>query len=98
MELIVNLLPLAEEQRTAFARAAGQYEQVFAPEGRLEDGTLLSRDCYRRASIILGNPPVDCLKGNRSLRLLQTRSAGVDQYARPGVLPEGAVLCQLMKT
>lgn len=92
MEHIVNLLPLTGEQRAAFARAAQGHEQVFAPNGKMPDGSPLPGEAYRRATIILGNPPPELLGECRSLRLLQTRSAGVDRYDRPGVLPQGAVL------
>ena len=92
MELILNLLTLKKEQREDFLRAAGGYEQIFAPNGVLEDGRPISRALYRWAAVILGNPPVKELAACEHLRLLQTRSAGTDQYQRPGVLPEGAAL------
>lgn len=91
MELILNLLRLTEEQKQAFLQAAGEREQIFAPDGVLEGGAVPG-EIYRRAAIVLGNPPVERLKENRVLRLLQTRTAGLDPYQQPGVLPEGAVL------
>ena len=42
--------------------------------------------------MVLGNPPAAALKGAPGLKWRQTRSAEVDAYAAPGVLPEGAVL------
>ena len=92
MELILNLLALKEKQRDDFLRAAEGYEQIFAPGGALEDGRPVSPELYRRAFAILGNPPVKELAACENLRLLQTRSAGTDQYQRPGVLPEGVTL------
>ena len=92
MELILNLLPLTEKQREAFLLAAEGYEQIFAPNGRMEDGQPIPPPLYRRAAVILGNPAVKELAVCENLRLLQTRSAGTDQYQRPGVLPEGATL------
>ena len=92
MELILNLLPLKEKQREEFLRAAEGYEQIFAPGGILEDGRPISRPLYRRAAVILGNPPAKELAACENLRLLQTRSAGTDQYQKPGVLPEGVTL------
>lgn len=92
MEFIVNLLLLTPDQRAAFTQAAQGHEQLFAPGGRGPDGAPLPRQVYERATIILGNPPPEALRGNRVLRLLQTRSAGMDRYTPPGVLPEGCTL------
>ena len=92
MELILNLLALKEKQREAFLRAAEGYEQIFAPGGVLEDGRPVSQSLYRRAAVILGNPTAADLAACENLRLLQTRSAGTEQYQKPGVLPEGATL------
>ena len=92
MELILNLLTLQGKQREDFLRAAKGYEQIFAPVGVLEDGRPIPPELYRRAAVILGNPPVKELAVCENLRLLQTRSAGTDQYQKPGVLPEGVTL------
>ena len=92
MELILNLLTLKEKQREAFLRTAEGYEQIFAPGGVLEDGGAVPSKLYRRAAVILGNPPVKELAACENLRLLQTRSAGTEQYQKPGVLPEGVTL------
>ena len=92
MELILNLLTLKEKQREEFLRAAEGCEQIFAPDGKLEDGQPVPQALYRRAAVILGNPPVQELAACENLRLLHTRTAGMDQYQRPGVLPEGTAL------
>ncbi|MCI8807705.1 MAG: D-2-hydroxyacid dehydrogenase [Oscillospiraceae bacterium] len=92
MEYIINLLRLTQAQRSAFARAAQGHEQIFAPDGTAPDGSPLPAEVYRRATAILGNPPPELLRECRSLRLLQTRTAGVDRYNRPGTLPPGTAL------
>ncbi|MBR1658835.1 MAG: D-2-hydroxyacid dehydrogenase [Oscillospiraceae bacterium] len=92
MELILNCLPLSETMKAEFARAAAGQEQRFAPDGRGEDGAPLGPEDYAAATVILGNPPPALLAGCSRLRLLQTRTAGYEQYAAPGVLPEGAVV------
>lgn len=92
MEFILNLLPLKEQQKKAFLKEAAGHEQVFAPDGVLEDGRVVPSECYRRATIILGNPPVEVLADCGNLRLLQTRSAGIEEYQQPGLLPEGSIL------
>ena len=92
MELILNLLTLTEKQRNDFLRVAEGYEQIFAPGGVLENGRPIPSELYRRAAVILGNPAIKELAVCENLRLLQTKSAGTDQYQKPGVLPEGAAL------
>ena len=92
METILNLLSLSENMHSEFLRAAEGHEQVFAPEGVLPDGKPLPGSDYDRATVILGNPPVAALANNRVLRLLQTKSAGYEQYEVPGALPEGTVI------
>lgn len=93
METILNLLLLKPEQREAFSRAAAGHEQIFAPGGVREgSGEPLTRDAYVCATVILGNPPAEYLAESRSLRLLQTLTAGVDIYEAPGILPEGVLL------
>lgn len=92
VELILNLLTLKEQQREDFRRAAEGCEQVFAPNGVLEDDGAVPSELYRRAAVILGNPPVEELAACENLRLLQTKTAGTDQYQRPGVLPGGVTL------
>ena len=88
----MNLLALTESQRGDFLRAAKGREQIFAPGGVIEDGRRVPPELYRRAAVILGNPAAEELAACENLRLLQTRSAGIDQYQKPGVLPAGATL------
>jgi phosphoglycerate dehydrogenase-like enzyme len=46
----------------------------------------------QNADIIIGNPPIDMIKGSKNLEWLQLQSAGVGAYAEDNVHPEGAVL------
>lgn len=46
----------------------------------------------RDADVIIGNVDFQVLKSCENLKLLQLNTAGADDYCRPGVLPEGAVL------
>ncbi len=57
----------------------------------LDEGPLTAEDAAW-AEIILGNVEIDFLKHAKQLRWLQTNSAGVEAYLKPGVLPEGALL------
>lgn len=88
MEMILNMLTLDETEREEFSRLVSPEEQRFFPEGKESP----DKEDYEQATIILGNPPAAALKDCQRLKLLHTRSAGVDQYSAPGVLPDGAVL------
>lgn len=91
--LILNLLHLTDKQRAAFIKLSAGHKMIFAPDGRLEGENLpVPDELYKKAEIILGNPPYEPLKDNQVLRYLHTKSAGTDRYEKPGMLPEGAVI------
>lgn len=46
----------------------------------------------QNANIILGNPPVEMIKGSKNLEWLQLNSAGAGEYTMDKVLPLGTVL------
>ena len=93
MDQILNLLNLSRAEWEAFLAAAPGVPQRFAPGGADEaTGEPLTPGDYAEAAVILGNPPAGLLAGLPGLKWLQTRSAGVDAYAAPGVLPAGTLL------
>ena len=93
-ELIFNALPLTEAERAQFRAAAPDAVQRFFP---LMDNSgltvpLADPAVVEGATVVLGCPPVDVLSNSPTLKWLQTWSAGVDMYLRPGALPEGVML------
>ncbi|MBW3080437.1 D-2-hydroxyacid dehydrogenase [Bifidobacterium saguinibicoloris] len=94
--LIVNCLPLTDEERAAFRAAAPGVRQEFAGNP-MERGTMVWKarvpaDLRGAATAVVGNiPPEDC-SGYPRLEWLQTWSAGVDRYVAPGVLAEGVTV------
>lgn len=93
-DVILNLLPLTAGEQALFRAAAPGVEQRFVPlmgpSGEtlpLEDPALLED-----ATVFLGCPSGSVLPRVKNLKWLQTWSAGVDAYLRPGVLPEGCML------
>lgn len=46
----------------------------------------------QNANIIIGNPPIDMIKGSKKLEWLQLSSAGAGDYTKDNVLPDGVVL------
>ena len=93
-ELIFNALPLTEAERAQFEAAAPGVEQRFVP---LMDSTGLTVPLpdpalVDGATVVLGSLPPAALSASPTLRWLQTWSAGVDMYLKPGALPDGAML------
>ena len=94
-EVILNMLPLTQEERQAFLDIAPGIEQLFfpltpqgCPKGH-RDPELLAR-----VTVILGfpNPRAEALKAAVNLKWLQAWSAGVDPFLVPGILRDGAML------
>jgi len=46
----------------------------------------------QEANIIIGNPPIEMVKGSKKLNWLQLSSAGIGEYTKAKVLPDGVVL------
>lgn len=93
-EVILNGLPLTEEERALFRSAAPEETHRFVPmmdpsglSVPLEDPGVLEG-----ATVILGCPAPAIVGGLEGLKWLQTWSAGVDGYLKPGCFPEGAML------
>lgn len=81
---ILTVMPVSEENMELIKSAAPEADFVFCQNPH--DKTIEDAD------VIIGNVPADELKNNSKLKFLQTNSAGVDDYVKPGVLPEGCVL------
>ena len=88
-EILVTL-PVSEEHKKYLeAKAAsGKYSCTFR--------YVLSREATKEdvnsANVIVGNVPPALVSGSENLEWLQLNSAGADQYTKPGVLPENAIL------
>ena len=94
MDYILCLVSTTEEEKAMFRAALDTGDEiVFAPNGIREDGVPLTAEDYERVTVCIGNPPTDIIKNNKVIRLLQSRSAGVDPFLVPGVLRPEAKLC-----
>lgn len=93
-ELILNALPLTDAERAAFQAAAPGVEQRFVP--LMDDGGLVAQlpdpAAAEGATVVLGCLPPAVLCASPTLKWLQTWSAGVDVYLKPGALPDGTML------
>jgi len=92
MEMILNFLPLTQQEQAAFLAAAPEASQVFLPVPALGSPVEAEAAQFSEAAVILGCPSVQQLSGCRKLKWLQTWSAGVDPYLAPGVLDKDTLL------
>ena len=95
-KLVVNCLPLTEAERAQFTRAAKGMPQEFvgdpAQRGSMNWTAEIPDELKVYATAVIGNiTPETCAQCPR-LEWLQTWSAGVDKYQRPGVLHPGSML------
>jgi Phosphoglycerate dehydrogenase and related dehydrogenases len=85
-ENILIMMPFSDEYRAqTLLIAKGHTVHFVCTEAPRAD--LLSR-----ADVIIGNPSESELGCCHNLKWLQTRTAGVDMYLKPGVLPHGCRL------
>lgn len=97
MEKILNLLDLTPEEKESFIKVQGNNEQIFAEYGKYEDGTEISEEVWREATIIVGMPDPEIMKAfPENCKYLQGKMAGPNAFAKPGMLPEGCIIagCQ----
>lgn len=93
-ECILNALPLTDGEWAQFLAAAPGVEQRFVP--LMDDGGLVAPlpdpAAAEGATVVLGCLPPAVLSASPTLKWLQTWSAGVDVYLKPGALPDGVML------
>ena len=95
-KLIVNCLPLTESERAQFIRAAKDIPQEFVGDstqrGSMSWTAAVPEELKAKATAVIGNiAPEECAQCPK-LEWLQTWSAGVDKYQRPGILQPGSML------
>ena len=85
-EVILNLLPLKGEERTAFEAAAPEAVHIYSRRSAVTPEQLA------RATVLLGWPRARDMQYAKSLKWFQCMFAGVDEYLPQGVTLEGAVI------
>jgi len=85
-DVIVNLLPVTEEEKREFEAIAPDAEHIYA--GR----RTLTPEQLSRATVMFGWPRAKSLPEAKNLKWFQTMWAGADEYLLPGLLPEGTTL------
>lgn len=85
-DVILNLLPVTEEEKREFEAIAPEAEHIYA--GR----RTITPEQLARATVIFGWPRAKDLPNAKSLKWFQTMWAGADEYLLPGLLNEGVTL------
>ena len=95
-ELIVNCLPLTSAEQAQFMRAAKSVPQEFvgdpAQRGNMAWTAIIPEELKAQVTAIVGNVDPGTCRQCPKLEWLQTWSAGVDKYQRPGILQPGSML------
>lgn len=92
MTCIINCLPLNDDEREAFREAAGDVRQEFVGDlstrRNISWSAEVPEDLREETTAVIGNAPVEQLAECPKLQWLQTFSAGVDSYLKPGALAQ----------
>lgn len=81
---VLMVMPVNDENKALLEASAPGSSFIFCQKPSDED--IISAD------IILGNLPAEKIMKNKNLKWLQTNSAGVEQFIKPGVLPKDCKL------
>ncbi|MCD8086181.1 MAG: D-2-hydroxyacid dehydrogenase [Clostridiales bacterium] len=87
MPFVYVSMPFEGDRRAQLEAALPGGDFFYCPAPEVDDGALT------RADVVIGNVPPAKLALAQKLRFLQLNSAGSNDYAAPGVLPEGTALC-----
>lgn len=97
--VILNFLPLNEQEQREFEQASGSYSQYFVGQitqryamgwkASLDD---VPEDVRQQTVAVIGNIKPESLRSLPNLRWLQTWSAGVDAYLVPTVACENVTI------
>lgn len=95
-KLIVNCLPLTPSEQAQFMRSAKGVPQELvgdpAQRGNMAWTAIIPEELKAQVTAIIGNADPETCRQCPKLEWLQTWSAGVDKYQRPGILQSGYML------
>lgn len=86
MKNVLCLLPVEARHKDKIEKAGEGCRFIYSSINTV------SAEEVAEANIILGNVPATLIAASENLELLQTNSAGVDQYIKPGVLHKKTLL------
>lgn len=86
MKKILVTIPMEDKHKKEIENIAADVEISYVePEN-------LTKEIVQEADIILGNVPVNDVRGSQKLKWIQLNSAGANNYTENGVLKEGTLL------
>lgn len=85
MKILVTI-PMDRQQRETLSAIAPQAQVCYTT------AEAVTQEQVAQAEVILGNLPIPLLQNAPRLKWLQLNYAGSDNYAAPGVLPQGVIL------
>lgn len=86
MKRILVTIPMEETHKEQLAAMAPDWQFVYTTPEAVTGAEVVT------FPVILGNVAPELLAGSTTLKWIQLNSAGADAYAKPGVLPAGALL------
>lgn len=86
MKNILVLIPVNEAHKKLLEGKAPAANFAYAKPNTVD------ADLVRNANIIIGSPPAEHIKESKNLEWLQLQRAGVTEFVKKGVLPDGVIL------
>lgn len=86
MKKILVTIPMEESHKKYIEEVAKDAEVIYTASEKAD------KNLIQEADIILGNVPVESIRGSQNLKWLQLNSAGANNYTEAGVLKEGTLL------
>ena len=83
---ILVLIPVNEKDKELLEGKANSSSFTYL------NGNTVNIEQVQNANIIVGNPPIDMIKGSKNLEWIQLGSAGVGEYIKGDVLQDGVIL------
>jgi phosphoglycerate dehydrogenase-like enzyme len=83
---ILVLIPVNEAHKKLLEGKAPAANFAYAKPNTVD------ADLVRNANIIIGSPPAEHIKESKNLEWLQLQRAGVTEFVKKGVLPDGVIL------
>jgi phosphoglycerate dehydrogenase-like enzyme len=87
MKNVLIALPVNEAFQEGLNKLSDHYHFSYTDPAQVAETDVFE------ASIVVGNLPVPVIRQMKQLEFLHLTSAGFDPYVVPGVVPEGAIVC-----
>jgi len=82
---VLVVLPVEERHKKLLESAYPEGNFIYCQKGYL--------DYLKEAQILIGNIPAKEIQLGKKLEFIQTNNAGVEEYTKPGIIPDGVKFC-----